>query len=123
MKILPLIITICVLTFACASSDDKSKIRIGSEGKLRGGSESTLAAVDYETLNALAKAQMANDKYGSDEIKFSGQIRLIPNGTKVLVIGGDWGAFEVRVLEGISAGKVVWVDASAVVEPNANQKK
>lgn len=113
------LVIICALTFACLSSDDKSKVRIGSEGRLHGGSEYTIAALDYESLSKLAKAQLANDKQGIDEIKFSGRIRLLPNNIKVLVIGGDWGAFEIRVLEGDYSGKVLWVDASAVVASNS----
>lgn len=109
-----------LLLIACSSSVDESKgVRIGSEGRLRGGSESTVAALDYETLKELARAQYANDKHGIREISLSGRILLIPNGTKVLVIGGDWGAYKVRILEGEHTSRAVWVDASSVIEPNA----
>lgn len=108
----------CVLLAACSTDSTTNtapEIGLGSEVAIHGGKTATFVAVDEETLSEMAKAIVAKDETGFDELKLSGRIFPVWNGTKALMIDrGSFGARRVRILEGDDKGRAAWVYESWV---------
>lgn len=114
-----------LLLSACSSDhQDDSNIKIGMQGRVRGGPEATIVAIDQESIRAFAKIKVANDDYGLRELIRLGKILSIPNGTKVLVIDTGWaGEAQVRVLEGLHTGRAVWTDVGWIVKDTGGDER
>jgi hypothetical protein len=87
----------------------------GEEGVLRmdGGSSVpvTTSQAVYDRLQQLANV---DDVTGIEQLMMSGNVWMIENGTRVLVIDTDWTRFEVRILEGDRAGSSGFVHRTFV---------
>ncbi len=114
-----------MIFIASCSSDDTSKktdsqsaaeqgVKIGEEGMLRmPGSgkekEDVLVAISKDAFDAFVDASVSNDNMGATQMVLSGLVYYVPAGTGVVVIGTDFGAREVRLLNGERAGQIGWV--------------
>jgi hypothetical protein len=57
-----------------------------------------------EAFDRFLKTAAKNDRYGYAELAMTGDVFLVPSGTKVLILDYRFAKHHVRILEGPSAG-------------------
>jgi hypothetical protein len=93
-----------------AVMETPGRIEVGSELYLKGNSATAPVAVDKDSFYEFEKALSAKDYIGLNKLT-QGQVMIVNNGTKVLVIDRDgYGALKVRILEGKYTGRAGWTD-------------
>jgi hypothetical protein len=83
-------------------------LHVGDHLRSKGG----FIARDEASWDRLVQLSGANDRDGMNLMLLAREIRLIDEGTKVLVIGSSWTKVEVRILDGPHAGQSGWTTAS-----------
>ena len=75
-----------------------------------------MLAVDDEAWDAMIDAQVANDTIGLRSLLLSGDVFLLDEGTRVLVLDQGFFSTRVRALEGDNMGKAGWVQFELVTD-------
>ena len=101
---------------------------VGSQARLTVGEQSTVTLIGVaatpDALDALGKAQYANDSVGVQQLLQLGRVVAVPDKTKVLVIDLHCSgflcftsAYQVRMLEGAYVGQAGWVRGEELAAP------
>ena len=86
-----------------------SKVKPGYKGKLITNCDRCWVATTTEdSLIRLAKASNINDQTGINELMVAGYLRMVTDGTQVLVLDIDGNFVQVRVLDGPDQGEAWW---------------
>ena len=103
-----------LLLSSCSQTQvEQDSFSIGSNVYLYGKPEASFVADSRETLIELEKARAANDSFGSKQMILSGQIIVVTNGTKVLILDSYANvAYKIRILEGEHQNVAGWTDAA-----------
>jgi len=87
----------------------------GQQGYLRTSKGTNLPVfVSEDALNEFIQDNINHDTYGQEQMLTAGRIFFVPNGTQILVIGGDLTTREVRILSGVDTGQGGYVVAEEV---------
>ncbi|HNQ79119.1 MAG TPA: hypothetical protein PKJ37_10550 [Acidobacteriota bacterium] len=82
----------------------------GYKGKLySSAAQTTLVAVDKKVLSELTRTLSSHDETGYYELLLSGKVYEVDNNTSVLILQTQYGAYEVRILEGERKNEKGWV--------------
>jgi len=93
---------------ATAAGEAKTEWKAGDVGRTISSANLIPVGVSREALDALMKADTANDEVGRQQLRNSGQIMPIQPGIRVLVLTTQPYELEVRIMDGPYQGSSGW---------------